>query len=577
MDKQYSVQFFTSLVESIQKCCRDFLDFDQAVELSGYLNLEIDNFKKERYVLSEMISNTGDVISESYCTKAFKTVQRNPRRSPPPSPPRANSVLKDSSNHLDRNRAGGVGERGSPAPQAGKRHFGLSQRHHYLSPFHPGRRRNLIQSRRSVPSSFTQSSSFTRSSPSQSKDSQPYDIQARTSMAMTFSPSTEVVASLSQSFSVFGNDSLPSGAVKSDVSGLDDSDRSKEKTSGDLEALYVAATSVSDLEQSVFPSVSSNIYTSVTQTSAESVNTGTALETAASYTESAGSYAETVRLPVRIKEEEEENDDDDIMFIEGPTDISGTGGSTVNTSDSNVDISHPGMQSRLSSSLSDAQQHVGEDRSGGEDMKKSHTVYGPMHKEDGVQDTWWPPADYDAFMTHERAADGRTDLTSVTECRTTGYSSQPGASVHTASVGEQSNILFPRYHRQTLLGSQSSPVKTSSFVSQSGTVKLDSGSDRGRFGSLPGIDVQSGGSSGGLRYSCNQCSYHTLYRHNLRRHKRIHSGDFFHCHLCTCHFSDSYRLKQHLKVHADKLPCQICGKLFFTHDGLARHTKTHLA
>ncbi|XP_041368296.1 myoneurin-like isoform X5 [Gigantopelta aegis] len=371
MDKQYSVQFFTSLVESIQKCCRDFLDFDQAVELSGYLNLEIDNFKKERYVLSEMISNTGDVISESYCTKAFKTVQRNPRRSPPPSPPRANSVLKDSSNHLDRNRAGGVGERGSPAPQAGKRHFGLSQRHHYLSPFHPGRRRNLIQSRRSVPSSFTQSSSFTRSSPSQSKDSQPYDIQARTSMAMTFSPSTEVVASLSQSFSVFGNDSLPSGAVKSDVSGLDDSDRSKEKTSGDLEALYVAATSVSDLEQSVFPSVSSNIYTSVTQTSAESVNTGTALETAASYTESAGSYAETVRLPVRIKEEEEENDDDDIMFIEGPTDISGTGGSTVNTSDSNVDISHPGMQSRLSSSLSDAQQHVGEDRSGGEDMKTS--------------------------------------------------------------------------------------------------------------------------------------------------------------------------------------------------------------
>ncbi|XP_041368298.1 Krueppel-like factor 12 isoform X7 [Gigantopelta aegis] len=374
MDKQYSVQFFTSLVESIQKCCRDFLDFDQAVELSGYLNLEIDNFKKERYVLSEMISNTGDVISESYCTKAFKTVQRNPRRSPPPSPPRANSVLKDSSNHLDRNRAGGVGERGSPAPQAGKRHFGLSQRHHYLSPFHPGRRRNLIQSRRSVPSSFTQSSSFTRSSPSQSKDSQPYDIQARTSMAMTFSPSTEVVASLSQSFSVFGNDSLPSGAVKSDVSGLDDSDRSKEKTSGDLEALYVAATSVSDLEQSVFPSVSSNIYTSVTQTSAESVNTGTALETAASYTESAGSYAETVRLPVRIKEEEEENDDDDIMFIEGPTDISGTGGSTVNTSDSNVDISHPGMQSRLSSSLSDAQQHVGEDRSGGEDMKINETV-----------------------------------------------------------------------------------------------------------------------------------------------------------------------------------------------------------
>ncbi|XP_041368297.1 zinc finger and BTB domain-containing protein 18-like isoform X6 [Gigantopelta aegis] len=485
MDKQYSVQFFTSLVESIQKCCRDFLDFDQAVELSGYLNLEIDNFKKERYVLSEMISNTGDVISESYCTKAFKTVQRNPRRSPPPSPPRANSVLKDSSNHLDRNRAGGVGERGSPAPQAGKRHFGLSQRHHYLSPFHPGRRRNLIQSRRSVPSSFTQSSSFTRSSPSQSKDSQPYDIQARTSMAMTFSPSTEVVASLSQSFSVFGNDSLPSGAVKSDVSGLDDSDRSKEKTSGDLEALYVAATSVSDLEQSVFPSVSSNIYTSVTQTSAESVNTGTALETAASYTESAGSYAETVRLPVRIKEEEEENDDDDIMFIEGPTDISGTGGSTVNTSDSNVDISHPGMQSRLSSSLSDAQQHVGEDRSGGEDMKSVHDPVGVL------------------------AVDN-----------------------HGEWRRRESSRRFPFLE---------------SRMAQS---------ERRVF-------------------SCDTCTYQTVYQHALKRHKRVHTGDFFHCHLCRCHFSDRHRLMKHLTIHANTPTCRFCGKTYATHESLKRHERNH--
>ncbi|XP_041368295.1 uncharacterized protein LOC121382774 isoform X4 [Gigantopelta aegis] len=526
MDKQYSVQFFTSLVESIQKCCRDFLDFDQAVELSGYLNLEIDNFKKERYVLSEMISNTGDVISESYCTKAFKTVQRNPRRSPPPSPPRANSVLKDSSNHLDRNRAGGVGERGSPAPQAGKRHFGLSQRHHYLSPFHPGRRRNLIQSRRSVPSSFTQSSSFTRSSPSQSKDSQPYDIQARTSMAMTFSPSTEVVASLSQSFSVFGNDSLPSGAVKSDVSGLDDSDRSKEKTSGDLEALYVAATSVSDLEQSVFPSVSSNIYTSVTQTSAESVNTGTALETAASYTESAGSYAETVRLPVRIKEEEEENDDDDIMFIEGPTDISGTGGSTVNTSDSNVDISHPGMQSRLSSSLSDAQQHVGEDRSGGEDMKY-------------------------------------TNVGLVNEVRQSTVEILDELSSHVLSP--VCNSYAPSWTGSTSGCNSNEDYRTINSIIES--ARKSQTMDRNRKASFTDNRKKV--------HKCDHCSYESIQMGNLKRHKRIHSGDFFMCHLCPCHFSDSHHLRLHLKGHDGKLKCQFCFKQFASKHGLDVHMKLY--
>ena len=73
MEKQYSVQFFTAFVEAMQKLCREYLEFDQGVELSGYLAVEIDNFKKERYVLSELIQNTGHVISESYCTKAFKT------------------------------------------------------------------------------------------------------------------------------------------------------------------------------------------------------------------------------------------------------------------------------------------------------------------------------------------------------------------------------------------------------------------------------------------------------------------------------------------------------------------------
>ena len=81
LEKQYSVKFFTSFIEAIQKVCRDYLDFEQGVELSGYLAVEIDNIKKERYVLSEFVQSSGNVISESFCTKAFKTV---PKSAPTP-------------------------------------------------------------------------------------------------------------------------------------------------------------------------------------------------------------------------------------------------------------------------------------------------------------------------------------------------------------------------------------------------------------------------------------------------------------------------------------------------------------
>ncbi|XP_046580295.1 uncharacterized protein LOC124287853 isoform X2 [Haliotis rubra] len=76
MDKQYSVKFFTSFLESLQDHCNNSLDFKDLVEVSGYVCVEIDNVKKERYVLSELVQSCGNVISESYCTKAFKTQAR---------------------------------------------------------------------------------------------------------------------------------------------------------------------------------------------------------------------------------------------------------------------------------------------------------------------------------------------------------------------------------------------------------------------------------------------------------------------------------------------------------------------
>ncbi|XP_067656703.1 uncharacterized protein [Haliotis asinina] len=84
MEKQYSVQFFTSFIEKLQGLCRTSLDFSQTVDVSGYLCLEIDNMKKERYVLSELLQSNGNVVSESYCTKAFKTSRTiNPSRPQP--------------------------------------------------------------------------------------------------------------------------------------------------------------------------------------------------------------------------------------------------------------------------------------------------------------------------------------------------------------------------------------------------------------------------------------------------------------------------------------------------------------
>ncbi|XP_046376560.2 uncharacterized protein LOC124149187 isoform X2 [Haliotis rufescens] len=81
METQYSVQFFASFVEQLQDVCRNYLHFSQFVEVSGYVCVEIDNMKKERYVLSELLQSSGNVVSESYCTKAFKTNRNigNPR------------------------------------------------------------------------------------------------------------------------------------------------------------------------------------------------------------------------------------------------------------------------------------------------------------------------------------------------------------------------------------------------------------------------------------------------------------------------------------------------------------------
>ncbi|XP_046327435.1 uncharacterized protein LOC124111704 [Haliotis rufescens] len=74
MEKDYSVQFFSTFIANLQKLCQAYIKFDRNIEVSGYVCVEIDNSKKERYVLSELVQNCGSVVSESYCTKVFRTL-----------------------------------------------------------------------------------------------------------------------------------------------------------------------------------------------------------------------------------------------------------------------------------------------------------------------------------------------------------------------------------------------------------------------------------------------------------------------------------------------------------------------
>ncbi|KAK3601359.1 hypothetical protein CHS0354_037675 [Potamilus streckersoni] len=76
MERSFKPEFFTSLVEAIRRFCQDSVTFDHSVEISGYVCLEVDSLRKERYILSELIQSSGTVISESFCSKVFRTIRK---------------------------------------------------------------------------------------------------------------------------------------------------------------------------------------------------------------------------------------------------------------------------------------------------------------------------------------------------------------------------------------------------------------------------------------------------------------------------------------------------------------------
>lgn len=77
-------------------------------------------------------------------------------------------------------------------------------------------------------------------------------------------------------------------------------------------------------------------------------------------------------------------------------------------------------------------------------------------------------------------------------------------------------------------------------------------------------------------YRCLHCNYETRYQQNMKRHQRMHTGNYFRCELCSNRFYDTYALSMHMKAHSGKLVCRLCGKKFSNMRGLNDHEKRHL-
>ncbi|XP_041368023.1 uncharacterized protein LOC121382587 isoform X6 [Gigantopelta aegis] len=313
MDKQYSVKFFTSFIEAMQKLCREYLDFEQGVELSGYLAVEIDNFKKERYVLSELVQSTGNVISESYCTKAFKTLRKEPQRV---------SNVHGSENIAPRDHMNRTGRSHSEevtiilrdSPETVSRHSNFplhttphksssnSQRH----AFHHNPRAHTF-SRHKDSAAVSVSNPFEMSPSSRGQQhQQPFEIQPRCSESLQVLPNLSPKTPQKRNI----------GDVDSaHLSPIPKKDKIDHIGSG-IESLLAATDNVNDTHADM--DSMQNIYsTSATATTTTSVSDS--LHTTIDCSSQPASD-ENLRLPIGMDIKREKDDDSSFMIIENPSD-----------------------------------------------------------------------------------------------------------------------------------------------------------------------------------------------------------------------------------------------------------------
>ncbi|XP_041371257.1 zinc finger protein 236-like isoform X4 [Gigantopelta aegis] len=532
MDKQYSVQFFTKFVEAMQKFCRDYIEFEQAVELSGYLSLEIDNYKKERYVLSEMVHSTGDVISESYCVKAFKTMKRLP-------------VIRDHTNTLRLSQDDSIDLRDSP-PQYGIPYQTTSSRQrthiHQTSP----NRHNIssqqsyrqTMNRRHNPPSFASggqnSNAFTTSSSSSAQLEEPSTIQPRQSVqyltsASHSSPVMALVPSLDDveadhSSGTSNMNPLVSSAdnIQSDESRgqkrstvqEETSPNKKEKLDNELESLFSAATSIVTVSEG-----NVDFSTTVGEKVPQSQDVNLDIPNSDQSTSQSHSVSESLRLPESIQIKEEV--DPDIMFIDSPGDRSG---------------SEPGGYG------ADAQSFTSSAEAASSDPKSLQTA--PVHGSTTVNQAGRYPARTVAaeasFVKIGTPFYDGTRISGVNKCAVPNKNWTSICDISMDMISADSGGTLQSAARSYAM------VRTRKAIPNKSRIRT---------------------------HKCDECSYQTFYTTNLLKHKRVHSGDYLMCPICPRRYSDQGQLSYHLMGHAGTLLCQVCGKKYTSMSGLHNHRR----
>ncbi|XP_060080761.1 zinc finger protein 600-like [Ylistrum balloti] len=75
------------------------------------------------------------------------------------------------------------------------------------------------------------------------------------------------------------------------------------------------------------------------------------------------------------------------------------------------------------------------------------------------------------------------------------------------------------------------------------------------------------------RFKCDQCNYTTEHKYRIKRHQRIHKGDYFKCDLCNNKFTELCELRAHRQSRHEGITvkCELCGREFASKYALSHH------